>query len=410
MKKFKRNFRKLIKGFGRSVPSAITVSGFEFGMEISETPKVETNLIAQERTYDNSKKVELNNLKNVKNSHTLVKIGNGDVLAWRKKTDSDQGLEKRKAYFKQLMLGNTEELDALESTGEIQLAKNSSGNGVDAFPVMPSYPERPSGSGKIPNGNGSKPPRLPSGVYRTPPRIVGSRLNGGPGGNGGGEDDSNPNNLRFNSKSSDQCQNPNYLNQKQKKKKNSQRLSKKKVIQAYQDFISKMNKKGSEVNISKDRFLELSTNPQTGEFDEKSISETEGGLELEAKGMVNNLLRPENPKVDLDFVAERAGSGETIFIDHKEMIDFGSLSDKGIDISGFPSHESVAFNMGKDSVEQKGKFIGIDQGPASIAEVVHLYNFRNIRDRTEIPLLIQAVLNGAEQVDYTDGIIFLNYE
>ena len=61
---------------------------------------------------------------------------------------------------------------------------------------------------------------------------------------------------------------------------------------------------------------------------------------------------------------------------------------KGIDISGFPSHESVAFNMGKDSVDQKGKFIGMDQGPASMGEVVHLYNFENIRNRTKTPLLM----------------------
>ena len=52
----------------------------------------------------------------------------------------------------------------------------------------------------------------------------------------------------------------------------------------------------------------------------------------------------------------------------------------------------------------------MDQGPASMAEVVHLYNFENIRNRTETPLLMQAVLNGAEQAGYTDGIIFLNYE
>ena len=174
--------------------------------------------------------------------------------------------------------------------------------------------------------------------------------------------------------------------------------------------MSKMKKKGYEVNIAEDRFIELSTNPQTGKFDEKSIFETEGGLELEAKGMIDNLRRPDNPKVDLDFVAERVGSGETIFIDHKGMIDFGSLSDKGIYISGFPSHESVAFNMGKDSVDQKGKFIDMDQGPTSIEEVVHLYNFENIRNRTEIPILMQAVLNGAEQAGYMDGIIFLNYE
>ena len=126
--------------------------------------------------------------------------------------------------------------------------------------------------------------------------------------------------------------------------------------------------------------------------------------------MVNNLSRPENPKVDLDFVAELVGSGETIFIDHKGMIDFESLSDKGTDISGFPTHESRAFNMGKNSVDQKGKFIGVDHGPASMGEIVDLYHFENIRSRTETPLLIQAVLNGAEQAGYMDGIIFLNYE
>ena len=30
--------------------------------------------------------------------------------------------------------------------------------------------------------------------------------------------------------------------------------------------------------------------------------------------------------------------------------------------------------MGKDRVDQKEKFTGIDQGPASMEEVVHLYN------------------------------------
>lgn len=126
--------------------------------------------------------------------------------------------------------------------------------------------------------------------------------------------------------------------------------------------------------------------------------------------MVNNLRRPDNPKVKLDFVAKLVGLGETIFIDHKEMIDFGSLSDKEIDIASYPSHESVAFNMGKNSVKQKGRFIGMDQGPTSMGEVVHFYNFENIRNRTETPLLMQAVLNRAEQAGYMDGIIFLNYE
>ena len=62
--------------------------------------------------------------------------------------------------------------------------------------------------------------------------------------------------------------------------------------------------------------------------------------------------------------------------------------------------------MGKNNVDQKGKFIGMDQGPTSMGEVVHLYNFENIRNNAEKPLLMQAVLNGAEQAGYTDGILF----
>ena len=44
--------------------------------------------------------------------------------------------------------------------------------------------------------------------------------------------------------------------------------------------------------------------------------------------MVNNLRRPDNPKVDLNFVFELVSSIETIFIHHKGMINFGSLSEK----------------------------------------------------------------------------------
>jgi len=171
-----------------------------------------------------------------------------------------------------------------------------------------------------------------------------------------------------------------------------------------------MNDKGYEVNISEDRFIQLSKNPQTGKFDKKSIFEAEGGLQAEVQGLYSNLRRTRNPKVDLDFEATSVKTGQTIFIDHKGMIDFGSLSDIGIDTSGFPSHESVAFNMGKDSVDQKGRFVGLDKGPKSRSDVLHLYNFKNIRNNAEIPFLVQAVLNGAEQAGYTDGIHFINYE
>lgn len=196
-----------------------------------------------------------------------------------------------------------------------------------------------------------------------------------------------------------------------KKKNNSQHVNEHKVVEAYQNFIKEMNEKGYDIDISEERFLELCRNPQTNKFDKKSIFEVEGNLQVEVEGnLYINLQRTRNPNVDLDFEAKCIKTGKTIFVDHKGMIDFGSLSDKGIDISTFPSHETVAFNMGKDSIAQKERFIGLDRGPKSKSDVVHVYNFRNIRNNAEKPALIQAVLNGAEQAGYTDGIHFIKYK
>ena len=43
-------------------------------------------------------------------------------------------------------------------------------------------------------------------------------------------------------------------------------------------------------------------------------------------------------------------------------------------------------------------------------DIIHFFNFDQIRNRAEVPFLMQAALNGAEQAGYTGGIIFLNYE
>ena len=54
-------------------------------------------------------------------------------------------------------------------------------------------------------------------------------------------------------------------------KKDSAQVNKKRVIEAYQNFISEINDRTCQVNISEDRFVQLSKNPQTGKFDEKLI-------------------------------------------------------------------------------------------------------------------------------------------
>lgn len=101
------------------------------------------------------------------------------------------------------------------------------------------------------------------------------------------------------------------------------------------------------------------------------------------------------------------------------MVDFNrSAEKKGIEVGYFPSHETVAFNIGKDSIEQKGKYIPKDREgtpicipgfSCSVSDVIHLFNLNNMTDPAEIPGLKQAILNGAEAAGHTgtDGILVL---
>ena len=178
----------------------------------------------------------------------------------------------------------------------------------------------------------------------------------------------------------------------------------------YTMFMEDMSQKGIEVECDQQRFNDLSVNQETGAIDEKSIFEAKGGLQGEGQKMYNNLSRPANPDVRLDFEATDIKTGKRIFVDHKGMIDFQSLADQGKDISRFPSHETVAYRMGQEIPSQKERFIGLPQGPKSANEVLHLVNFDKIRNSLEKPFLVSAVLNGAEDAGCGDNIAFINFE
>ena len=178
----------------------------------------------------------------------------------------------------------------------------------------------------------------------------------------------------------------------------------------YTILMEDMSQKGIELECDQQRFNDLCVNQETGAIDEKSIFEAKGGLQGEGQKMYRNLRRPANPDVRLDFEATDIKTGNTIFVDHKGMIDFQSLADQGKDISRFPSHETVAYRMGQDIPSQKERFIGIPQGPKSANEVLHLVNFDKIRNSLEKPSLVSAVLNGAEDAGCGDNIAFINFE
>jgi hypothetical protein len=177
----------------------------------------------------------------------------------------------------------------------------------------------------------------------------------------------------------------------------------------YGNFIQEISEKGYELECSQERFNELSTNPQTGSFDEKSLIEAKGGLQGEAQGMYTNIRRPSNKAVDLDFEID-SSKGYT-HVDYKTPIDFQYLADKkGIDVSNFPSLETVAYNMGKKITPQKEQFCGLLDGPKSPENVLHVVNLDLIRDSNQKQNMIDSVLKGAEDKgDNTVGIYFLNY-
>lgn len=128
-----------------------------------------------------------------------------------------------------------------------------------------------------------------------------------------------------------------------------------------------------------------------GDFSADAIIEAieaKGVLEGELKGLYKSVSRPYDPNNMLDFQAELP-NGRKVFVDHKAMRDFKKLAEeKGLEVGHFPSHESVAFNMGIDSVGQKTKHIPRDETgmliqqpgfPYAESDVIHLFNFRAIK-------------------------------
>lgn len=172
--------------------------------------------------------------------------------------------------------------------------------------------------------------------------------------------------------------------------------------------MQEMSEKGYQIEYTQERFNQLSTNPQTDKIDEKFIFEGKGGLKEEDEGLYTNLHRPDNKDIDLDFQVD-SPEGFT-FLDHKGMVDFKNLAKKRKDISHFPSHKTVAYNMGRDIPDPKERFVGLPKGPESLDNVLHLVNFNKIRDPPEKRGLVSAVINRAEDASGGPNIRFINYE
>jgi len=313
---------------------------------------------------------EFNSLEDSHNSGEIIQTGTGTILAFQQKAHDSSSNEVLSEH--NLLSNDTEEVILVKDDGILP--------GVDGF--VPNTPKRPRrhpfgrprmrGSSTINHPRGKSVPGLgntPS--IRVAPKIVDNGLNANRG---------------------DQCPAPEFN-----------------IKQEYQNFMQRIAEKGYNLNCTQERFNELATSPQTGNIDEKSLIETKGGLQGEAQGMYTNLRRPSNKDVDLDFEID-SSEGYT-HADYKTPIDFEDLAEKkGIDVSNFPSLETVAYNMGKKIPAQKKEFCGLPDGPETPKNVLHVVNLDLIRDSNQKSVMITGVLNGAEDKGNDGaGINFLNY-
>lgn len=159
-------------------------------------------------------------------------------------------------------------------------------------------------------------------------------------------------------------------------------------------------------------FRECSINPQTGKQDHKSVLETRAVLQAKRKGLLTDVSRPKNPKVDLDFEVKGLGRYENItHIDVKTPASLQALQEQGIKPSGPKTYSKMGKLMGGKLIKQKARFCGLKGGPEGPENVLHIIDFRNIPTYTNKSTIVTHLLEAAERArNTTENILFLNFE
>ena len=172
-------------------------------------------------------------------------------------------------------------------------------------------------------------------------------------------------------------------------------------------------KKSEYIETENERiFRECSINPQTGQQDNKSVLEARAVLQAKRQGLVTDVSRPNNPKVDLDFEVKGLGRYENItHVDVKTPVSLQALRAQGIKPSGPKSYPKMGRVMGTKLIEQKARFCGLDGGPELPENVLHIVDLRNIPTYQNKSTIVTHLLEAAERAaNTTENILFLNFD
>ena len=163
------------------------------------------------------------------------------------------------------------------------------------------------------------------------------------------------------------------------------------IYEERQNFVEEMKSKGysvSDIDCDVERFEELSTNPETGFVDQKSLNEAKTILQSEKENLVVNARRPNLKKGEpnLDFVVD--GPGPYKYVDVKNPIDPGK----------FPGRKT-------ETIPKMSKRIGkkITMQKAGSDKVLHIVDLEQIPDEQK-DIVVENVIDGAGSAESIDFI------
>ncbi len=185
----------------------------------------------------------------------------------------------------------------------------------------------------------------------------------------------------------------------------------KRLSQEYTEYQQKFNsprvsKRFDTKNYDQEKFKELAKDPRANKevFHKTTVDEDRTALQLEMEEIVDNPQRIEKSIckfVDLDFKVE--GPAPYTHMDAKHPVGSEILrkQNRNVDI------KTMAYDMGERIVDQKEKFCGLEQGPKSSENVLHIVDLSYVPSH-EKEIVKKYCLKGAEDAGSSDGIQFLN--
>lgn len=172
-------------------------------------------------------------------------------------------------------------------------------------------------------------------------------------------------------------------------------------------YTDELPKRFDTTNYSVEKFKKLAEDPRRNKDDKYtrvSIDEARSTVQAEFEGLI---LGPERfdettaKLVDIDIKGK--GPGQYTHFDLKHPVSSLILKRQGQTVN----IEEMSYKIGQKIVEQKDRFVGLENGPVSSKNVCHIVDLCYVPNH-EKTIVRENILQGAREERSDEGIVFLN--